>query len=63
MESSAFYLVLEWLYTGQMKIPKDQLEEVKRISKQCKLSQLYCDIDEAWDRTKKFGELGTFFLK
>ena len=56
VESSAFYLVLEWIYTGQMKIPKDQIDEVQRICKQCKLSQLHSDIAEAWDRTKKFGK-------
>ena len=58
VDPTAFYRVLEWLYTGQVKLNVSQCDDVIRLCKQCKLPDLEEEIENALIKADSFGELG-----
>lgn len=54
VDSSVFYRILEWLYTGQVKLAVSQCEDALRLCKQCKLVDLEEEIHNAFVKADSF---------
>lgn len=56
VDGEAFRLIVEWLYTAQVKIEAKLLEDVRRLCKQCKLHRLENDLEAAVLKAENFGK-------
>ena len=56
VDSAAFYRIMEWLYTGQVKLSIQQCDDVLRLCKQCKLSDLEEETQNALTKANSFGK-------
>merc|ERR1719195_134313 len=54
VDSSVFYRVIEWLYTGQVKFAVSQYEDALRLCKQCRLEDLEEEIQSAFIKADSF---------
>ncbi|XP_059091726.1 ankyrin repeat and BTB/POZ domain-containing protein 1-like isoform X2 [Tigriopus californicus] len=54
VDGEAFRLIVEWLYTAQVKIEAKLVEDVKRLCKQCKLDRLENDLEAAVLKAENF---------
>ncbi|XP_076362271.1 ankyrin repeat and BTB/POZ domain-containing protein 1-like [Tachypleus tridentatus] len=54
VKSSAFRAVLQYLYTGRLETPIDQIEDCIILAKQCKILELIEKIKEAMKKVKSF---------
>ena len=57
VDSTAFKKVIEWLYSGQVKLTIPQCDDVIRLCKHCKLDQLKDEIQYAMAKANSFGKL------
>merc|ERR1712037_823058 len=55
----AFTNLLEWLYTGQVKLEVKNLAEFSKLARYCKLTLLQEELDRAFNKANEFGETGT----
>ena len=62
MDSTAFKKVIEWLYSGQVKLTIPQCDDVIRLCKHCKLDQLKDEIQYAMAKANSFGKLIVYRL-
>ena len=56
VDSSVFYRMIEWLYTGQVKFAVSQYEDALRLCKQCRLEDLEEEIQSAFIKADSFGK-------
>ena len=56
VDSSVFYRMIEWLYTGQVKFAVSQYEDALRLCKQCRLEELEEEIQSAFIKADSFGK-------
>jgi hypothetical protein len=56
VDSSVFYRIIEWLYTGQVKFAVSQYEDALRLCKQCRLDDLEKEIQSAFIKADSFGK-------
>ena len=56
VDSSVFYRILEWLYTGQVKLAISQYEDALRLCKQCRLEDFSEEIHAAFTKADSFGK-------
>ena len=56
VDSSVFYRIMEWLYTGQVKFAVSQYEDALRLCKQCRLDDLEEEIQSAFIKADSFGK-------
>ena len=54
VDSSVFYHMIEWLYTGQVKFGIDQLEDALKLCKQCHLNDFADEILTAFAKADEF---------
>jgi len=54
VDSSVFYRMIEWLYTGQVKFAVSQYEDALRLCKQCRLEDLEQEIQSAFIKADSF---------
>ena len=54
VDSSVFYHMIEWLYTGQVKLGIDQLEDALKLCKQCHLDDFGEEIVSAFSKADEF---------
>ncbi|KAK3102998.1 hypothetical protein FSP39_015652 [Pinctada imbricata] len=50
----AFKSLLQYIYTGQMETLIENIDDCKRLAKQCKMSKLLKEIDEKYKRLQSF---------
>ena len=48
--------MIEWLYTGQVKLGIDQLEDALKLCKQCRLDDFAEEISAAFIKADSFGK-------
>jgi hypothetical protein len=63
VDPTAFYRILEWLYTGQVKLNVSQCDDVLRLCKQCKLQELEDEIQDALIKADSFGKNSKYSTK
>ena len=56
VDSAVFYRILEWLYTGQVKLAVAQYEDALRLCKQCRLEEFEEEIQAAFVKADSFGK-------
>lgn len=56
VDSSVFYRIIEWLYTGQVKFAVSQYEDALRLCKQCRLEDLDEEVHLAFTKADNFGK-------
>jgi hypothetical protein len=56
VDPTAFCRILEWLYTGQVKLNVSQCDDVIRLCKQCKLQELEEEVHNALIKADLFGK-------
>ena len=49
--------MIEWLYTGQVKLAISQLDDALRLCKQCRLDEFEEEIQTAFTKADSFGKL------
>lgn len=54
VDSSVFYRMIEWLYTGQVKMEVSQFEDALRLCKQCRLGEFEEEIQAAFTKADSF---------
>ena len=54
VDSSVFYHMIEWIYTGQVKLGIDQLEDALKLCKQCHLDDFAGEILTAFAKADEF---------
>ncbi len=59
VDSAAFLLLLEWIYTGQAKVEVALIDDLHRLCKQCRLSSLQHQLEEAIKKADSFGEFAS----
>ena len=48
--------MIEWLYTGQVKLAISQLDDALRLCKQCRLDEFEEEIQTAFTKADSFGK-------
>ena len=56
VDSAVFHKVIEWLYTGQIKLQISQCDDALRLCKQCRLDGLREEIEHSLRKTYEFGK-------
>jgi len=56
VDSAVFHKVIEWLYTGQIKLQISQCDDALRLCKQCRLDGLREEIEHSLRKTYEFVE-------
>lgn len=54
VDTNVFYRMLEWLYTGQVKLAVSEYEDALRLCKQCRLEDFEEEINEAFAKADSF---------
>eukprot|EP00092_Neocalanus_flemingeri_P056552 GFUD01067064.1.p1 GENE.GFUD01067064.1~~GFUD01067064.1.p1 ORF type:complete len:501 (+),score=170.32 GFUD01067064.1:80-1504(+) len=68
VSAQAFKQMLEWLYTGQVKVDVKDVSDFAKLIKHCKLTQLQTELDQAFKKADSFvlskrgAEISTLYL-
>lgn len=68
VSAQAFRLMLEWLYTGQVKVDVKDVSDLSKLIKYCKLMLLQTELDQAFKKADSFvlskrgAEITTLYL-
>ena len=63
VDSVAFRKVIEWLYSGQVKLTIPECDDALRLSKHCKLDNLTEEIELAINKANSFGKYTSYRIE
>ena len=55
VDGTVFHRMIEWLYTGQVKLMIGQIDDALRLCKQCRLLEFEEEIHAAFTKADSFG--------